>query len=115
MSSKPWPQLLKASTFSSPVLLHWIAWSMMYLMQCAVSGAGMTPSVCAKALAAWNTSFWWNATEGTWPLLMRELRDGAFPWYLRPPEWMGGDWYLWPTEDIFRSGVISAASPKSYV
>src|SRR6267378_8412987 len=28
---------------------------------------------------------------------------------------MGGDWYLWPTVYIFRSGVISAVSPKSYV
>src|SRR2546427_13133787 len=46
---------------------------------------------------------------------MRYDNDGAFPWYLRPPEWMGGDWYLWPTVYIFRRVVISAVSPKSYV
>src|SRR2546428_13004463 len=106
MSSRPWPQLLKASTFSSPVFLHWIAWSMMYLMQWAVSGAGMTPSVLAKVVAAWNASFWWYARERPWPFFMRWHSDGAFPWSLRPPEWLGGELDLGPRVYFFRGGGV---------
>src|SRR5208283_4362083 len=50
-----------------------------------------------------------------YPFSISMLIDGALPWYLRPPPWIGGQRYVCPTVYIFRRGVISPVSAKSYL
>ena len=74
----------------------------------------MIPWAWANRCAASNTWFWVNALASMWPALTSPDRDGASPWYRRPPACTGVGTKVWPSVYIGSSGAICPVSPKSY-